>query len=54
MVLIETSVFTRRVEQLLEEDDYRFLQIELIQRPTAGSVIRGTGGFAEAALEKKG
>lgn len=45
MVLIETSVFTRQVERLLEEEEYRFLQIELIQRPTAGAVIRGTGGL---------
>lgn len=45
MVLIETSVFTRRVDRLLEEEDYRFLQIELIRRPTAGAVIPGTGGL---------
>lgn len=45
MLLIETSVFTRQVTDLLGEEEYRFLQIELIQRPTGGAVIPGTGGL---------
>lgn len=45
MQLIKTSVFTRRVERILEEERYRLLQLELIQRPESGAIIPGTGGL---------
>lgn len=45
MVIIETSVFTKQVHELLEDDDYRKLQIALVNRPNTGSVIRGGGGL---------
>ncbi|MFY9820673.1 MAG: type II toxin-antitoxin system RelE/ParE family toxin [Thermoanaerobaculia bacterium] len=45
MVIVETKVFTARIGDLLEDDDYRTLQLELVQRPTAGSVIPGSGGL---------
>jgi len=45
MVIIETSVFTRQVHELLEDDDYRKLQTALVNRPNTGSVIRGSGGL---------
>jgi len=45
MVIIETSVFTRRVTELLSDEEYRKLQIELVARPDAGAVIAGTGGL---------
>lgn len=45
MVIIETKSFTARIGDLLEDDDYRALQLELVQRPTAGSVIPGAGGL---------
>jgi len=45
VVIVETKAFTARVDDLLEDDDYRTLQLELVQRPTAGNVIPGTGGL---------
>ena len=45
MVIIETPVFTRQVQDLLEDDDYRLLQVALINRPDLGAVIRGSGGL---------
>ena len=45
MVIIETHAFTRRIDALLTTDEYRELQLELVARPLAGSVIRGTGGL---------
>lgn len=45
MVLIETSVFTRRVGELLDEEQYRLLQLDLVRTPTAGSVIPGSSGL---------
>lgn len=45
MVILETPVFTRRVLKLISEGDYRSLQLHLISKPDAGSVIPGSGGI---------
>ena len=45
MVIIETSVFTRQVRDLLPDEDYRKLQAALVGNPALGPVIRGTGGL---------
>lgn len=45
MVIIETSLFTRQVQALLDDDDYRRLQTILVIRPDAGDLIPGSGGL---------
>lgn len=45
MVIVETRAFTARVGDLLTEDDYLALQLDLVERPTVGKVIPGTGGL---------
>ena len=45
MVIVETSVFTRLVCQLMEDEQYRKLQLVLIDNPKAGAVIPGSGGL---------
>jgi len=45
MLFIETSIFTKEIQQLLPDDHYRMLQTALMLRPDAGSLIRGTGGL---------
>ena len=45
MLIVETSVFSRQVQDLLEPESYRLLQVELIRNPEAGAIIRGTGGL---------
>jgi hypothetical protein len=45
MVIIETSVFTKQLRQLLADEEYRLLQSELLARPDAGAVIPGSGGL---------
>lgn len=45
MLIIETSIFTRQVANLLPDDEYRKLQVLLANRPTAGDLIRGSGGL---------
>jgi len=45
MVIVETSLFTRRVLELLTDEDYRRLQTALVNRPHAGPVIPGGGGL---------
>lgn len=46
IVLIkETAVFSRRVQNLLDAESYRLLQLRLAADPEAGSLIPGTGGL---------
>src|SRR5436190_11359888 len=45
MVIIETSIFTRQVLELLSDDEYRKLQVVLANRPNAGDLIKGSGGL---------
>lgn len=45
MVIIETPIFTCRVQDILSDDEYRLLQAQLVQRPDAGKIIPGSGGL---------
>ncbi len=45
MVIIETSIFTRQIQVLLSEEEYRKLQIEIIPHPDKGKLIPGSGGL---------
>jgi mRNA-degrading endonuclease RelE of RelBE toxin-antitoxin system len=45
VVIIETPTFTRLIKDLLDDDNYRILQIELAENPGKGAIIRGTGGI---------
>ena len=45
MVIIETSVFTRQVDALLSDEQYRKLQAALVGTPTLGPLIKGSGGL---------
>ena len=45
MVIIETPIFTRRIQAILSDEEYRLLQIQLINKPDSGNVIRGSGGL---------
>ena len=54
MVIVETSVFTRQVQKLLSDDEYRQLQIELICRPEMGAIIPGSGGLRKVRWSMPG
>jgi len=54
MVIVETSVFTRQVLDLLSDEEYRKLQIELANYPDAGAVIKGSGGLRKMRWKAKG
>jgi mRNA-degrading endonuclease RelE of RelBE toxin-antitoxin system len=42
---LETPIFTARLRGLLDEDQYRALQLALLLRPEQGPLIRGSGGL---------
>jgi len=56
MEIIETSVFTRQVQQFFSDDEYRLLQSALIQHPDIGQVIPHSGGLRKMrwTLREKG
>ncbi|CAI1624834.1 MULTISPECIES: type II toxin-antitoxin system RelE/ParE family toxin [Serratia] len=45
MIFIETPIFTEDVLTLLSDEEYREFQLHLAENPTAGDVIKETGGL---------
>ena len=54
MRFIETSVFTRAIVELLDDEHYRTLQVALMVRPELGPLIRGSGGLRKARWSPRG
>ena len=38
-------MFTKRLRELVKDDDYKSVQLALVLRPEAGQIIRGSGGL---------
>jgi hypothetical protein len=51
MILVETPVFTRQINQLLSVESYRALQVALVDDPARGARIRGSGGLRKVRWE---
>jgi len=45
MEFIETPIFTKLVQELLPDDQYRELQAHLTRYPDAGVMVQGSGGL---------
>ena len=54
MLIVETSVFTRRVLKLLSDENYRSLQQVLVANPEAGNLIRQSGGLRKIRWSGEG
>jgi mRNA-degrading endonuclease RelE of RelBE toxin-antitoxin system len=54
MIFIETSIFTKEIQKLLPDDEYRKLQQDLMLRPTAGNLIKGSGGLRKIRWKAPG
>jgi hypothetical protein len=56
VVIVETSIFTRQVQALLSDNDYRQLQMALVLHPDLGAVIPGSGGLRKTrwAIQGRG
>jgi len=56
MVIIETPIFTKLIQQLMSDDEYKNLQEALVTRPDRGAVIKNSGGLRKVrwALEGRG
>ena len=47
-------MFTRRVQTLLDDNEYRLLQAALVQNPDAGWLIPGSGGLRKVRWSADG
>jgi hypothetical protein len=54
MRFIETSVFTRRVVTIADDEAHRRLQLELSVNPEKGRMIQGTGGLRKIRMAARG
>lgn len=54
MIFIETPIFTRRVKELMDDDDFAVLQKILVCNPSAGEVMEATGGIRKIRIAAKG
>ena len=54
MKFIETPIFTKAVQKLLEDDEYKSLQVALMLRPEQGAIIPGSGGLRKVRWGIKG
>jgi len=54
IVFLETPVFTRRIRELVDDEDYRQLQVRLLLDPKAGDLIAGSGGLRKVRMAVRG
>lgn len=45
VVFVETPTFTKRILQLMDDEQYSALQLHLAKLPDAGRLIQGSGGM---------
>ena len=54
LVFVEYSKVTAIISALVNDEDYRRFQNELMENPERGDVIQGTGGFRKARMRLAG
>lgn len=54
MIFLETPVFTRQIKELVDDEDYRVLQLRLVANPDSGDLIPGSGGLRKIRLRAPG
>lgn len=54
MVFIETLIFTKHMQDYLNDEDYSELQSYLAEKPNSGALIQGAGGLRKIRWSAKG
>jgi len=54
MRFVETPIFTKGIQTLLGDEEYRALQQALMLRPQQGALIKGSGGLRKVRWGQKG
>ena len=45
LTIAETPTFTRQIRRLMEDEEYRLLQVALASKPDLGQLMPGAGGL---------
>jgi hypothetical protein len=45
VIFLETPIFTRQIKELIDDEEYRALQLRLLADPNAGDLIPRSGGL---------
>lgn len=53
MLIIETPIFTKLVNELMSDDEYRKLQEALVNRPDMGALIKKVVVFEKCGGQSK-
>jgi hypothetical protein len=54
ITFIETTIFSKRIAELISDDAFAEFQSELSQNPEKGPVIEGTGGLRKVRWKLQG
>jgi mRNA-degrading endonuclease RelE of RelBE toxin-antitoxin system len=54
MEIIETAIFTKQVQKILTDEEYRDLQNILVCNPEVGDLIQDTGGLRKVRVASGG
>ena len=54
MEIIETAIFTKQVQKILTDEEYRDLQNILVCDPEVGDLIQDTGGLRKVRVASGG
>jgi len=54
MLIAETAIFTRRIQALISDEQYRLLQLQLVAQPDVGKVIPQSGGLRKVRWSLSG
>lgn len=53
MVIKETSIFTKQIQEIVADDEYAEFQNDLIENPELGVVIKKSGGIRKVRMAAK-
>jgi hypothetical protein len=54
MVFLETAIFSKTIQSLLTDDEYRVLQVALAENPAKGDLISGGAGLRKLRWARPG
>lgn len=54
VIFIETPLFTKRITEIVSDEDYSEFQKFLAEHPEAGDVMEGTGGLRKVRMKLAG
>lgn len=54
LTFIETSIFTKAVKEMFDDEEYHQIQLDMINNPEKGDIIQGTGGLRKIRFGHNG